>query len=74
MSKHKIRFHDKIRKIPKKFVFLSYRNNFVGTQKRVRISHGKRAIGVRAIKVRLYAPTNDSDYLRITVSLFLGAM
>ena len=36
------------------FVFLSYRKNFVGTQKRVRISHGKRAMGVRAIEVRLY--------------------
>ena len=33
---------------------MSYRKNFVGTQKRVRISHGKRAIGVRAIEVRLY--------------------
>ena len=36
------------------FVFLSYWTNFVGTQKRVRISHGKRAIGVRAIEVQLY--------------------
>ena len=36
-------------------VFLSYRKNFLGSQKRVRISHGKRAIGVRAIEVRLYA-------------------
>ena len=33
--------------------FLSYRKNFIGTQKRVRINHGKRAIGVRAIVVRL---------------------
>ena len=36
------------------FVFLSYRKNFVGTQKRIQISHGKRAIGVRVIGVRLY--------------------
>ena len=36
------------------FVFLSNRKNFVGTQKPVRISHGKRAIDVRAIEVRLY--------------------
>ena len=28
--------------------------NFVGTHKRVRISHGKRAIGFRATGVRLY--------------------
>ena len=53
MSTHSIQFHDKIRKIPEIFVFLSYRKNFVGTQKQVRISHGKRAIGVRAIEVRL---------------------
>ena len=33
---------------------MSYRKNFVGIQKRIRISHGKRAIGVRAIEVRLY--------------------
>ena len=35
------------------FVFLSYRNNFLRTKKRVHMSHGKRAIGVRAIEVRL---------------------
>ena len=34
--------------------FLSNWKNFVGTQKRVRISHSKRAIGIRAIEVRLY--------------------
>ena len=54
MSTHNIHFHDKIRKFPEIFVFLSYLKNIVGTQKRVRISHGKRAIGVRAIEVRLY--------------------
>ena len=54
MSTHNIQFHDKIRKKYQIFVFLSYRKNFVGTQKRVRISHGKRAIGVRAFVVRLY--------------------
>ena len=30
-------------------VFLSYRNDFLGTQKRIRFSHGKRVIG-RIIK------------------------
>ena len=44
MSTHNIQFHDEIRKIPLNFVFLSYRKNFVGTQKLVRIGHGKRAI------------------------------
>ena len=57
MSTHNIQFHDEIRKLPLKFVFLSYRKNFVGTKKLVRISHGKRAIGVRAIEVRLYLVT-----------------
>ena len=36
------------------FVFSSYRKKFPGTQKRVRISHGKRAIGVRVIDDLLY--------------------
>ena len=36
-----------MRKFLLNFVFLSYRKNFVGTQKLVRISHGKRAIRVR---------------------------
>ena len=48
MSTQNIQFHDKI------FVFFSYWKNFVGTQKRVRLSHEKRANGVRAIAVRLY--------------------
>ena len=37
------------KKNPYIFVFLSYRRNFLGTQNRVRISHGKQAIGVRAV-------------------------
>ena len=44
MGTQNIQFHDKIRKFPYLFVFLSYRENFVGTQ--IRISPGKRAIGV----------------------------
>ena len=54
MSAHNMQFHDKIRKNLSICVFMSYRKNFVGTQKRVRISHGKPAIGVQAIEVRLY--------------------
>ena len=53
MSTHKIQFRDKIRKFPEIFVFLGCRKNLVGTQKQVRTSHGKRAIGVRAIEVCL---------------------
>ena len=44
----------KNKKISINIFFLSYRKNVVGTQKRARISHGKRAIGVRAIKAQLY--------------------
>ena len=51
MSTHNIQFHHEIRKFPYIFVFLSNRKNSVGTQKRVRITHGKQAIGVRAIEV-----------------------
>ena len=54
MSTHNIQFLDKIRKKIQIFVFLSYWKNFVGTEKRVRIIHGKRAIRVRAIAVILY--------------------
>ena len=54
MSTHNKQCHDKITKFPLTFVFMSYRKNFLGTQKRVRISHGKRVIGVRAIEVDLY--------------------
>ena len=54
MSTHNIQFHDKIRKNPEIFVFLSYWKDFVGTEKRDRIIHGKRAIRVRAIEVILY--------------------
>ena len=53
MSTQNIRFHDKIRKFPEIFVFLSYRKNFVGTQKRVRIIQGNQTIGVRAVEVLL---------------------
>ena len=35
MSTHNIQFCDKIRKFPLIFVLLSYRKNFMGTQKRV---------------------------------------
>ena len=53
MSTHDIQVHDKIRKVPKIFVFLTEESS-----KRVRINLGKRAIGVRAIEVRLYIRTD----------------
>ena len=55
MSITNIQFIDKIRKFAYRFVFLSYQKNLVGTKRQVRISRGKRAIGVRAIEVRLYS-------------------
>ena len=54
MSTHNIQFHNKIRKNHLIFVFLSYWKNFVGTEKRVRIIHGKRAKRFRAIEVIMY--------------------
>ena len=44
MRTHNIQFHDKIRRFPQIFVFLSYRKSFIRTQKGVQISHGKPAI------------------------------
>ena len=55
MSTHNIQFHNILKKYII-FVFLSYWKNFVGTEKRVRIIHGKRAIRVRAIEVIPYLP------------------
>ena len=57
MSTHNIHFHDKIGKLPNYpyiFVFSRCRKNFLGTQKRVRINHGKRLVGVRVIEILLY--------------------
>ena len=68
MSTNIIKFHDKIRNFPLIFVFRSYWKNFVGTQQRVRISHGKRAIGVQAIEFRLYVPFNN---LAVILLLYL---
>ena len=50
---HNIQLYDKIESFPYLFLFylfiylfiyLSYRKNFVRTHKRIRVSHGKRAI------------------------------
>ena len=47
-------FHDKIRKKSLNICFLALSEEFRRTRKRVRISHGKRDVGCRAIDVRLY--------------------
>ena len=44
MSTHNLQFHDKIRKFSEIIVFWRCRKNFIGIQKFVRISHGKRAL------------------------------
>ena len=54
MSTHNIHFHKKP-KIPLYIIVsLSYQKNFLGTQKRVRSNHGKRAIHFRGNEVLLY--------------------
>ena len=56
MSSHNIHVHNEIRNLRKTFqifVFLSYRNSFLGTQKV--ISNGKRGICVGVIRVLLYS-------------------
>ena len=52
MRTHNIYVHDKIiaRKCSLKIVFLSYGKNFLGTEKRVRISHGKQAITFESLE------------------------
>ena len=56
-TQHTIPWYNKKKNKKKKTLnifFLSYWKDFVGTEKRVRIVHGKRAIRVRAIEVILY--------------------
>ena len=67
MSTHNIQFYDKIRKKSLNISFLELLEEFVGTEKRVRIIHGKRAICVRAIEVILYEYINK----RINIKLYL---
>ena len=45
------------------FIFLIYRKDFLETQKRVRISHGKRVIGVRVTEVSLHDLQHEKTYL-----------
>ena len=59
MSADNIHFHGRIGNDPKISLniwgfFFSCRGNFLGTQKRVRVSHGKRIVDVRVIAVLLY--------------------
>ena len=54
MNTHNIQFHDKIRTFSLNICFLELSEELRRAQKRVRICHGKRAIGVRAVEVRLY--------------------
>ena len=51
MSILNIQFHDKTKKISLNICFLDLSEEFC--RDRVRISHGKRAIGGRAIEVRM---------------------
>ena len=56
---------------PLTFVFLSCRQNYPGTQKRVRISHGKWVIDVRIIEVLLSLSLSVSLCLSLSLSLSL---
>ena len=56
MSAHSIHLQDKRRNLPKLSVYRIWRKS-LRTQERVRLIHGKRAIGVRAIEVLLYFPS-----------------
>ena len=48
-----------------KYLFSWVIRRIVGTQKQVWISHGKRAIGVRTIEVRLYICQESSQFFKI---------
>ena len=56
MSTHNIQFHGQIGNLPKislNIYFLELSEEFPRDSKRVRISHGKRVIGVRVTEVLL---------------------
>ena len=61
MSTHYIHFDDKIKNKSLNICFHELSEEFRRdtTQKRVRISHAKRAIGVQAIEIRLYNINNS---------------
>ena len=54
MSTHNIPFFNIKKKITLNYFKSAAKGFFLGTQKRVRNSHGKRAISVRATEVLLY--------------------
>ena len=56
MSTHNIQFHDKKKKQENfpKYLLLGYWKNFTGTQKRIRVIQGKRAINVCSESLRYY--------------------
>ena len=68
MSTHNIQFHDKIRKFSLIFGFWSYQKNFIGTQKQIRISHGKRAICVRSIEFHCIS---EIDFIIIIIIIII---
>ena len=72
MRTRNIQFHEEIRKNPSIFVYLSNRKNFVGAQKRVRISQGKRVIDVRAIEDGLYS--EDIIFLTFVTKTYPAAL
>ena len=72
MSIINIHAHDKTGENTKISLTICYQKNFLGAQKRVRISQGKRVIDVRAIEVQLHfillllclvGPVSHCDYL-----------
>ena len=64
MSTHYIQFHDTKRNVPKYLVSLTTRrHNFVGTQKRARISHCNEP---SVFEFRLYKCTRDTlDWIAV---------
>ena len=71
MSTHNIYFHDKIRNFllsQIRYSYLQLWKKILGIQERVRNSHGKRVIGVRAIEVSVYHYSRYQE-LRVHVSV-----
>ena len=70
MSTHNIPFSIQKKKITQNYPKSADKGIFLGTQERVRNSHGKRVISVRATEVLLYYGHIDSALIEIKIHGF----
>ena len=70
MNIHNIQYLNN-KKFPKYLFSWAIRKKFIGTEKRVWMNHGKLAIGVRAIEVRLYVLFSIILHMNFFITRFI---